>query len=158
MTSPIRPTTPADIDPLVELTRQTGKFKPIEITALWEVLTDYFSTNQALGHLSVTFENEEGIQGFAYYAQAAMTDRTWSLYWIAVSTHTQAKGIGGKLLKFVEEDIRHRNGRQLLIETSSLAHYDLTRKFYLKHNYEQAAVVPDYYAEGDHMVIFRKRM
>jgi len=60
------------------------------------------------------------------------------------------------LLKFVEDDIRHHQGRQLLIETSSLPHYELTRKFYLKHCYQEAAVVPDYYAQGDHMVVYRK--
>ena len=50
-----------------------------------------------------------------------------------------------------------RGGRVLFIETSSLGHYDLTRRFYLKHQYEQAATIPDYYADGDHMVVFRKR-
>jgi ribosomal protein S18 acetylase RimI-like enzyme len=45
-----------------------------------------------------------------------------------------------------------------LIETSSLPHYGLTRKFYLKHGYEQTAILKDYYADGDDMVVFRKRM
>ena len=76
---------------------------------------------------------------------------------MAVTRRTQARGIGGKLLKHVEEDIHHAGGRVLFIETSSLAHYDLTRKFYFKHSYEVAATVPDYYADNDHMVIFRKR-
>jgi ribosomal protein S18 acetylase RimI-like enzyme len=85
-----------------------------------------------------------------------MTDRTWYLYWIAVGKQTQARGIGGELLKFVEEEIRRHQGRMLLIETSSLEHYDLTRRFYLKHDYDRVASVPDYYAEGDDMVVFRK--
>src|SRR5258708_6315405 len=129
--NPIRPTVPGDIEPLVELARRTGVFKPLEIQALWEVLTHYFSTNRALGHLSVSYELEGRLLGFAYYAPDAMTDRTWSLYWIAVEKETQAKGIGGELLKFVEADVRSRQGRQLLIETSSLPHYTLTRNFYL---------------------------
>jgi hypothetical protein len=33
----------------------------------------------------------------------------------------------------------------------------LTRRFYLKHGYEQVCVQPDYYADGDDMVVFRKR-
>ena len=94
--------------------------------------------------------------GFAYYAPAAMTDRTWYLYWIAVSKQIQARGVGGKLLRHAEEDIKKANGRLFLIETSSLPQYDLTRKFYLKHGYEQHAVLRDYYADGDDMVIFRK--
>jgi ribosomal protein S18 acetylase RimI-like enzyme len=154
----IRPTIPADQYPLVDLARETGVFKPLEIEALEEVLIDYHATTHAHGHRSVTYEDHGKILGFAYFAPAAMTDRSWYLYWIAVSKRTQAKGIGGTLLKFVEGEIRHHRGRQLLIETSSLPHYELTRKFYLKHDYEEAAKVPDYYAEGDHMVVYRKKL
>src|SRR5947209_14823950 len=100
------------------------------------------------GHRSVTYvENDQAI-GFAYYAPAAMTDRTWYLYWIAVSKQIQARGVGGALLRHAEDDIRHHKGRLLLIETSSLPHYELTRRFYLKHNYEQTAVLRDFYADG----------
>jgi GNAT superfamily N-acetyltransferase len=142
----------------LELSAKTGVFKPHEIAALDEVLTDYHATNKGLNHQSVTFEQGGQVLGFAYYAPAAMTDRTWYLYWIAVTKQTQARGIGGKLLKYVEDDIRRRNGRILLIETSSLPHYDLTRKFYVKHHYDQAAVVADFYGDGDSLVIFCKRM
>jgi ribosomal protein S18 acetylase RimI-like enzyme len=86
-----------------------------------------------------------------------MTDRTWYLYWIAVTKRIQARGVGTRLLKRAEEDIHVGGGRILLIETSSLPHYDLTRRFYLKHGYHQAATIADYYADGDNMVIFSKR-
>jgi ribosomal protein S18 acetylase RimI-like enzyme len=154
----IRPTVPADTPALVSLAEGTGVFKPLEIVALREVLDDYHSDNEAIGHRSITFEQDGNILGFAYYAETAMTDRNWHLYWIAVSKDTQARGVGGQLLKYVEDDIRRLNGRQLLIETSSLPHYELTRKFYLKHGYQQVCVQPDYYAEGDDMVVFRKKL
>src|SRR5438270_5395915 len=154
----IRPTLPADSPTLIELARATGVFKPLEITALGEVLDDYHATNHAQGHRAITFEQAGEILGFAYYAPAAMTDRSWYLYWIAVTRQTQARGIGGKLLKHVEEDIGASNGRILFIETSSLGHYDLTRKFYLKHHYQQAVVLPDFYADGDNLVVYSKRL
>ncbi len=154
----IRPTAPADTETLVRLAHETSVFKPLEIQALREVLDDYHATNQKLGHHAITFEQAGEILGFAYYAPAAMTDRAWYLYWIAVTKHTQARGIGGKLLKHLEDDIRTQNGRMLFIETSSLPHYDLTRKFYLKQHYEQASVLPDFYADGDNLVVFRKRL
>ena len=154
----IRPTEPADTRAILALATQTGVFKPHEIVALDEVLIDYHATNKRLGHQSVTFEEGKEILGFAYYAPAAMTDRTWYLYWIAVTKHTQARGIGGTLLRHVEDDIREQRGRILLIETSSLPYYDLTRKFYVKHGYEQAAMIADFYADGDDLVVFRKRI
>ena len=46
-----------------------------------------------------------------------MTERSWHLYWIAVSKDVQSRGLGGKMLAFVEQDVREQNGRLLLIET-----------------------------------------
>jgi ribosomal protein S18 acetylase RimI-like enzyme len=153
----IRPTEPRDTDALVQLAGETGVFKPAEIVALREVLDDYHAGDHPEARC-ITYEKDDQPIGFAYYAPAAMTDRTWQLWWIAVSKHTQTRGLGGRLLHHVEEDIRRQRGRQLLIETSSLPHYEPTRRFYLKHDYQQAGLQPDYYADGDDMVIFRKRL
>jgi ribosomal protein S18 acetylase RimI-like enzyme len=154
----IRPTTQADTTLLLQLTEGTGVFKPHEVEALNEVLSDYHGGAHLNGHVAVTYEDQGHILGYAYYAPAAMTDRTWYLYWIAVKRDIHAKGIGSKLLRHAEEDIRKRNGRVLFIETSSLPHYELTRKFYLKHGYEITGVLRDYYSDGDDMVVFRKKI
>lgn len=154
----IRPTLPGDSRAILHLATRTGVFKPHEITALEEVLSDFHATNNNLDHHSITYEAHGEILGFAYYAPAAMADRTWYLYWIAVTKQTQARGIGSKLMQFVEEDIRAKRGRILLIETSSLPYYDLTRKFYEKHGYDKAAVIADFYADNDSMVIYSKRL
>jgi ribosomal protein S18 acetylase RimI-like enzyme len=154
----IRPTLPADTPELLRLAEGTRVFKPAEIVALREVLDDYHATMRALGHRSVTFAQGERIDGFAYYAPAQMTDRSWYLYWIAVTKDRQARGTGSELLVHVEEEIKKARGRVLFIETSSLPHYDPTRRFYMKHAYEQTAVVRDYYADGDDMVVFRKKL
>lgn len=154
----IRPTQPADTPRLLDIAKGTEVFKPHEIVALQEVLDDFHAENQADGHLAITDERAGHILGFAYYAPAAMTDRTWYLYWIAVDRTTQAKGVGSALLHHIEDDIRRHNGRLLLIETSSLPHYGLTRKFYLKHGYDQEATLRDFYADGDAMIVFRKHL
>lgn len=153
----IRPTTPEDADSLIALADETGMFKPLEIEALGEVLHDYFAENQQLGHRAVTAEAAGVITGFAYYAPAAMTEGTWHLWWIAVKKGLQGKGQGGDLLRHVEEGVRASGGRHLLIETGSLPHYEPTRQFYLKHDYDRHAVIEDFYAAGDSMVIFRKK-
>jgi GNAT superfamily N-acetyltransferase len=153
----IHPSVPADTPALIAIAQGTGVFKPMEIEALEEVLADYHEEMQTDGHRCVSYEKDGHLIGFAYYAPTAMTDRGWHLYWIAVGKHTHARGVGSELLRYVEEDIRRAGGRQLLIETSSLPHYELTRRFYLKHGYENACAQPDYYADGDDMVVFRKR-
>jgi GNAT superfamily N-acetyltransferase len=154
----IRPTQPDDTPVLVELIRGTGVFKPAEIVALREVLDDYHSGAASRGHRAVTSVRDGQIVGFAYYAPAAMTDGTWYLYWIAVDRSVHARGLGSELLRHAEDGVRAAGCRLFLIETSSLPHYEPTRRFYAKHGYPVWCVIRDYYADGDDMVIFAKGM
>lgn len=154
----IRPVTPADTDALVELTAGTGFFKPLELETLREVLDDYHAQNRELDHQAFAWEESGCILGYVYHAPAPMTDRSWYLYWIAVAANQQGRGLGGKLLQFVERDIQKRNGRLLLIETSTTPHYEPTRRFYQKYGYTLVATIPDYYADGDGMAVFAKRL
>lgn len=154
----LRPITPDDTDALVELTAGTGFFKPLELDTLREVLDDYHAGNQEYGHRSFVWEEAGRLLGYIYHAPAAMTDRTWYLYWIAVASDHQGRGLGGRLLEFAEQDVREQAGRLLLIETSSTPHYEPTRRFYLKYGYQLTATIPDYYADGDGMVVFSKRV
>src|SRR5207253_9038478 len=121
----IRPTVPVDTPTLLVLARVTGVFKPMEIQALQEVLDDYLHHEHKEGHVSVTCEEEGEIIGFAHYAPASMTERSWYLYWIAVHKGTQARGVGRQIMSYLEDDIRRRQpGAVLLIHTSSEPHYD----------------------------------
>jgi len=153
----IRLTVPNDTPVLIEIAEGTGVFRAVEIDALDEVMSDYYAGNRALGHKAVALEIGGRVVGFAYHAPAVMTDQAWYLYWIAVEKNGQSRGLGGRLLRAVEEDVAKAGGRVLFIETSSLPHYEPTRRFYLKHGYDQDAIVHDYYGHGDHMIIFRKQ-
>jgi ribosomal protein S18 acetylase RimI-like enzyme len=152
----IRPTTPGDVAPLVTLTDATGFFRPIEVKTLREVLDDYFTEEQANSHRCVTCEKDGTLLGFAYYAPAALTERAWQLWWIVVRTDLHGRGVGSELLRYVEDDLVRSQARVLFIDTSSQPRYAPTRRFYLKHGYEQHAVLKDFYDAGDDMVVFRK--
>lgn len=154
----IRPASPADTPVLLELTAGTGVFKPFEVEVLQEVLDEYHAGNVGAEHVAVVCERGGRIVGYAYYAPDVMTDRSWYLYWIAVSSDVQASGIGTEIMRHVEEDVRARQGRLMFIETSSLPHSELTRRFYLKLGYVVTGVLRDFYGDGDDMVVFRKRL
>ena len=72
--------------------------------------------------------------------------------WIAVDKRSRCADSARELLLAAEDEIRREDGRLLLIETSSLPHYEPTRRFYLKHGYDAAAAHPDYYADGDDLL------
>lgn len=154
----LRPIVPSDSIPLIELTDGTGFFKPAELVALGEVFDDFYRENRSLGHLSYALVEGDQPLGFVYYAPVPMTEGTWSLYWIAVANDQQGRGLGRQLLEFVEGDVRDRDGRLLLIETSSMTRYEPTREFYRKRGYAIAAQIPDYYSDGDGLVVFSKRL
>src|SRR5262249_11529346 len=148
---------PGNVPFLVEMTHKTSVFRAVEVVALEEVLADYLK-QPGVDYHCYSFERDGQVIGFECHGPNTMTDRTWDLYWIVVNKEIHARGIGSQLLHFVEEDVRKLNGRLLLIETSSQPSYEPTRRFYKKHGYEQAAVIKDFYADGDSLVIFRKRL
>lgn len=152
----IRPTTPADVERLVELTAATGVFKPHEIDALRGVLDSYFADET--GHSCYTSEGEGGVDGYVYVGEVDMADRAWYVWWIAVDPSTQGRGVGRELLRFAEDEARRRGGRVMFIETSGLPMYEPTRRFYLRNGYDHEAVLRDYYTDGDDLVVFRKRL
>ena len=153
----LRPTEPRDTPDLVATAEGTGVFKPAEVVALREVLDDYHARDHAQGHRAFTFERDGRPVGFVYYAPSAMSDRGWYLYWIVVEKAGQARGLGSVLLRHAEDGARDAGGRLFLIETSSLPRYEPTRRFYLKHGYEVASTLKDFYADGDDLVVFAKR-
>jgi ribosomal protein S18 acetylase RimI-like enzyme len=96
--------------------------------------------------------------GYACYGPTPLTDGTYDLYWIAVSNDLSGKGIGTSLLRAVEEDLRNRKGRMLIIETSSGEAYDKTRQFYIKNGYPLTETIKDFYRPGEDRVTFIKRL
>ena len=154
----LRPITPDDTDTIVLLTARTGYFKPVEVETLRDVLHDYHAQERERGHRAFAWEEDGRIVGYVYHAPEEMTDRTWHLWWIAVDSAVQGRGLGSKLLAFAEQDIRDHDGRLLLVETATLPEYEPTRRFYLKHGYALTATIADFYADGDGMAIFAKRV
>jgi len=153
----IRPIKDNDTTCVCRLTRDTGKFYDHEIPHLRELLRGYILANPRNANCIVMEENKK-LLGFAYYALDEITDGTWYLWWIAVDKVSQGQGVGRKLMNHMEKHITNREGRQILIETSSAPWYKETRQFYIKNNYERVALLENYYKQGDGMAIYQKSL
>ena len=88
----------------------------------------------------------------------ALTAASFDLYWIAVDPDSQEKGVGSKLLSFLEKRVKAEGGRMILADTSTIPQYEKTRKFYLKNGFEEVAVIRDYYHPGNDRVTFCRRL
>jgi hypothetical protein len=87
-----------------------------------------------------------------------MTRTTYDLYWLATRAANMRQGYGRELFAVVEDEIKVRGGRLLIIETSSKEKYRGTHDFYGRIGCELAARVRDFYDEGDDQLIYCKRL
>ncbi len=94
----------------------------------------------------------------ACYAPERLTEGTWMLHLIAVHPEHQGRGLGSQLLTQIERTLSRSGQRALLIGTSALPQYRLTRSFYRKAGYAEIARIPAYYQAGDDQVLFRKAL
>ncbi|MBC7363393.1 MAG: GNAT family N-acetyltransferase [Candidatus Aminicenantes bacterium] len=153
----LRPMEKTDRQPVLELIRATGFFTPDEVKVAEELIDIYLNQPEQRDYFVVVVENEKGqVAGYMTYGPTPLTEGTWDLYWIAVSPSEQGKGYGQELVRWLEEEVKRKKGRLILIETSSQPKYEPTRKFYEKLGYAEVARIPDFYRPGDDRVIFGK--
>ncbi|MBI2845415.1 MAG: GNAT family N-acetyltransferase [Chloroflexi bacterium] len=156
VTGPILPTIEGDKEGILALAMEDGFFTVPEVASIAELLDIYLQRATQEDYHFLSYRDGERVLGFACYGPASLTQGGFDLYWIAVHPEHRRRGIGRALLKRVEAEVRKKKGRMLLIETSSSERYGPTREFYAKQGYKVAATIPDYYAPGDGMVIYRK--
>ncbi len=151
----IRSITPADSPAVIALAVSSGLFPEEETGFLDKMLADYFDDKIEEGHVCLIDEEDRPVS-VAYYAPEIVTEGTWNLLMIAVRSDCQGQGHGRTLLSHVENTLRESGQRLLLVETSGLPSFELTRTFYVKCGYEVEARIRDYYNESDDKIIFRK--
>ncbi len=61
-------------------------------------------------------------------------------------------------MAYVENLLREKGHRIILVETSGLPEFELTRKFYDQIGYQREAVIREFYSEGEDKVIFWKKL
>jgi ribosomal protein S18 acetylase RimI-like enzyme len=94
--------------------------------------------------------------GYACFGPHPLTQGTYDLYWIVVDPVAQGHGIGHALLAGVEAEVLARGGRLLLVETSSTSAYASARRLYETSGYRCEAIIHDFYAPGDNLLVFSK--
>ena len=119
-----------------------------------EMISDYF-INENSNDYWFTYDNDKSV-AIGYCAPEKMTEGTWNLYLIAVHPDYQGLGYGTSMLNYIEQKLAKRGARILLVETSGLASFEQTRKFYQKCGYEQEAQIREFYQAGEDKIIFRK--
>ncbi|MGY1607575.1 GNAT family N-acetyltransferase [Geodermatophilus sp. SYSU D00700] len=98
------------------------------------------------------------VTAVVYYRPEEAADRVWDLTMIAVHPDVQGRGTGRMLMRYAESDLSARGGRLLAVRTSGTPQYAGTRAFYHRCGYDRIAQVPDWWTDGDDLVLFTKRL
>ena len=154
MSCSLRPVGRAHRARLEALVRDTGLFREAEVRTAVELLDESLDGDDDYRFLGA-FDGDE-LVGYTCFGPTPDTIGTVDLYWIAVDRSRQGTGIGTQLLRAVEEQLTADGCRLIVVETSSRADYDPTRKFYQARGYTHTATIPGYYAPGDDLVIYVK--
>jgi len=150
----IRKIIPQDLKHLKAVIDSTGLF-PSE---LLDDMTNDFFNNKNTTDIWLTKEVDGKPEAVVYCAPERMTNGTFNLYLIAINKNLQGKGIGSEMMSYVENFLKENGQRILLVETSGLPEFELTRKFYDKLCYKREAVIREFYQEGEDKVVFWKKL
>jgi GNAT superfamily N-acetyltransferase len=155
----IRPAKHEDRNGVLQIIRQSGVFNEKEINIALQVFDD--SIQQAEREEYMAFcacdENEDPL-GYICFGPINVTYGSYDLYWIAVTQNLRRRGVGKRLLVFMEEYLLKVNARRVYVDTSSTQAYESARSFYEKHGYRLACTLEDFYQKGDHRIIYMKEI
>jgi ribosomal protein S18 acetylase RimI-like enzyme len=143
---------------LLSILKNTPEFKPIELEVAEELIDNYLAHGISSGYHIQIAEDDGNVVGYVCFGETPCTVGTWDIYWIAVDKEKRGKSIGKTLSEVAEDAIKQADGRLIIIETSSIALYENTRKFYLARGYEEVARIPNFYAIGDDKIILQKKL
>jgi GNAT superfamily N-acetyltransferase len=155
----LQPLIPDDREKISTLLLQGNVFNRKEIQVSLEVIDEALNgAGRKDYQVFCAFDNDRNLVGFICFGPIPMTERCYDLYWLKVDEASSRKGVGGRLLGFMEECVAREGARRIYVETSSTAPYQAARSFYEKHGYQLVCSLKDFYREGDHKMIFMKEV
>ncbi|MBP9095896.1 MAG: GNAT family N-acetyltransferase [Ignavibacteria bacterium] len=137
----------------------TNNFSDDEVSIALELLDVALNNEDQKDYeifVDVNDENTNELNGYVCIGPRPLTEGTYDLYWIAVNPKIQSRGVGSKLVLYIESHIKSKGGYLVLIETSGKPSYEKERKFYEKNNYKKAVELEHFYKKNDSLVIYSK--
>ncbi len=153
----IRPIVAKDRPAVLEVIHLTGMFTQEEERVATELIDVCLTKPDQQDYVVVVIENEANVVvGYMCYGPTPMAEGVVDLYWMAVHPGKHRQGYGKALVQWLEKIIREKKGRLIVIETSAMDKYAITRKFYQRLGYEENSRIRDFYSPGDDLVIYCK--
>lgn len=152
------PSLPEERADIERVTLAAGNFVDDELSVPLELFDGYVRDAVKTGYYFLSAKRDERVVGYACYGPTALTESTFDLYWIVAEANEHGSGVGRALFERVLAEIKKRNGKLLVIWTSSTSHYDRARKFYEHMGCKIEGQIKDFYREGDDLCVYTFRI
>ena len=171
---PVRPATPEDRAAIYDVLMTSGVFGRVDAECVDEMFTGTrvaLSANadadtyhwlvaqaQEVVQDATSTPTNSSIIGFACYGTESLTQGTWDLFWVCVRPEARGMGVGRALLEDSVAGAKAKGARMMVIYTSSTPAYGAARAVYEACGFSRAAVVSNYYDDGDDLHIYTRRL
>jgi len=164
----VRPATPEDRAAIYDVLMTSGVFGRVDAACVDEMFVGTWAALQANAdadtyHWLIAEGPDDAatsatVIGFACYGTESLTQGTWDLFWVCVRPEARGMGAGRALLQDSVAGARAKGARMMVIYTSSTAPYGAARAVYEACGFSRAAVVSNYYDDGDDLHIYLRRL
>lgn len=124
---------------------------------LEEMISDYFNNPNSQDIWFTYIDNNTHV-AIGYCVPEKLTDGTYNLLAIGVSQNFQRKGIASQMMNYIEQELKQKDGRILIVETSSDDAQIGAIQFYNKIGYTQTAIIKDFWKDGEDKIVFLKKL
>ncbi|NLB83703.1 MAG: GNAT family N-acetyltransferase [Synergistaceae bacterium] len=136
----------------------TGAFSEEELAVLEDVLLEW-TLHPGRDYILLTEEQGGAMAGFLIFGPTPMTSFAFDLYWVVVDPAFQKTGVGRKLEERMCSALLEQSDQAVIrIETAGRDDYLGQRFFYLARHYGECGRIPNFYREGDDLVLYCKRI
>ena len=149
----IRPARQSDIPAIKSVVEDADLFPPEMVD---DMIAGYLGkTTRDIWFVSV---QRGHVLGFGYCEPERMTSGTWNLLAIGVLARHRGRGIGGAMMRYLEDRLRSGGERVLIVETMGTPAFGRTRAFYRASGYAEEARIREFYEPGGDKVVFWKHL
>jgi ribosomal protein S18 acetylase RimI-like enzyme len=146
-----------DRETILSIAHDTEVFTAQDVECVDELLDTYLRKRDSDEYTFIAAtDGDDRVIGFLCYGPTPLTDRTFDAYWLAVSRASRRQGAARALFLQMEEDLRKAGARLLVLETSGTPEYAAARRMYDSLGYTGHLAVPDFYRQGDDLLIYSK--
>src|SRR5262245_26086232 len=107
---------------------------------------------------SATSAKSDRVLGYACFGATPMTEAAFDLYWLVVAGGARGRGVGGALCASVADELKERGARVIRVETSSLEGQGGAARFYERAGFRLSGAIPNFYRQGDDLLVFAKAL